>query len=54
LADCAKGHRGLAGEDAGACLQPGREELHRIDELQSGADATLGIVLVITGCPRRP
>ncbi len=38
--------RGLAGEDAGPCLQPGREAAHRLDQLERGADGPLGVVLV--------
>ena len=46
LADRAEGHRCLAGEDAGPCLEPCRELPDRIDQLEPGANAALGVVLV--------
>ena len=39
-------HRGLAGEDAGARLDPGSERSDRVDELEARADRALGVVLV--------
>ena len=42
----AERHRGLAGQDAGACLEARAERLDGVDQLEGGADAALGVVLV--------
>ena len=46
LAARTDGHRGLAGQHAGAGLEARAERLDRVDDLEGRADAALGVVLV--------
>jgi hypothetical protein len=50
LVDRAEGHGGLPGQDPGACPDRRAEPPNGVDEFESRADGTLGVILVGDGC----
>ena len=46
----ADGHRRFAGQDAGACLDPGTKRTDAVDEVERGADRAFRVVVVGDRC----